>query len=313
MPRRHPAAPQTPQGEGQRRRLPCEGRSLPRRGHRASRKGNLENPREPARGRRRPAHAPRGPSAAGREAHVRSGARPAPRTEGRREGVGTRRREVSCRVFWSSERNTNGRERAGGDPDSGHSAASPARGPGHNDLEIIRSDELGSGARRGRGASPCFIAALDTPRGTFVCRISGLGRKRKKKNTQQVQIPKRPPAARPARPRRRPERPRRRPGHGQPPGSSRSQGVPDPPRPGPGARRRLDLPAEPRAGVGAPLSRPRRRRRLHHGPRAAAAAAPGSPRALVLSQTFGVCGRQETGATLSRSSRRRLRGAEGAA
>lgn len=47
----------------------------------------------------------------------------------------------------------------------------------------------------------------------------------------------------------------------------------------------------------------------------AAAAAPGplarSPRALFLLQTFGFCGRQETGATLSKSCPCRLGGTEG--
>ncbi|XP_047692011.1 uncharacterized protein LOC125153145 [Prionailurus viverrinus] len=76
------------------------------------------------------------------------------------------------------------------------------------------------------------------------------------------------------------------------------------PRPRPGARGRLDLPAESGEGVGAPPSRPRRRRRQHHGPRRRCRCPlPAcSPCALFLLQTFGFCGRQETGATLSKSS-----------
>ena len=85
------------------------------------------------------------------------------------------------------------------------------------------------------------------------------------------------------------------------------KGVPRPCAPARG-RSRLDLPAETREGVGAPPSRPRRRRRQHHGPRRRCRCPwPAcSPHALFLLQTFGFCGRQETGVTVSKSSRCRL-------
>lgn len=91
-----------------------------------------------------------------------------------------------------------------------------------------------------------------------------------------------------------------------------AQGCPQPlrllPHPGPPRPPPPRLTRRVREGVGAPPSRPRRRRQQHHGPRAAAAPGPLAGRALFLLQTFGFCGRQETGATLSKSSRCRLGG-----